>query len=60
MIYQYIFGRDTELGYKTINASTKFKTDGEYLWQNRLNIDYTPPENSDKHYPEPRIYYNIK
>jgi len=60
MIYQYIFGRDTEVGYKTINASTKFKTDGEYLWQNRLNIDYIPPENSDKHYPEPLIYYNIK
>lgn len=60
MIYQYIFGRDTEAGYKTINASTKLKTDGEYIWQNKLNIDYIPPENCEEYYPKPLVYYNIK
>lgn len=60
MVYQYIFGRDTEIGYKTINASTKLKADGEYVWQSKLNIDYTPPDNDDDYYPEPLVYYNIK
>lgn len=60
MVYQYIFGRDTEIGYKTINASTKLKADGEYTWQGRLNIEYTPPDNVKDSFPEPLIYFNIK
>lgn len=60
MVYQYIFGRDTETGYKTINASAKLKEDGEYVWQNKLNIDYTTPVNITENYPEPVVYFNIK
>ncbi len=60
MIYQYIFGRDTEIGYKTINASTKLKTEGEYMWQSKLNIEYNPPTDITENYPEPIVYYNIK
>lgn len=60
MVYQYIFGRDTEIGYKTINSSTKLKADGEYTWQSRLNIDYIPPENADAEFPDPIVYFNIK
>lgn len=60
MVYQYIFGRDIELGYKTINASTKLKADGERMWQRVLNIEYTPPENVSEVYPESIVYYNIK
>lgn len=60
MVYQYIFGRDTESGYKTINASAKLKEDGEYVWQNKLNIDFTTPVNITENYPEPTVYFNIK
>lgn len=60
MVYQYIFGRDTVSGYKTINVSEKLKADGEDTWQAQLNIEYSPPANIERDYPEPVVYFNIK